>query len=117
MLKVHLNTGETLRFDLNDEEDARQWMERASSQAFQTQITGLTIAQNGVQYSLPRPEGFETVFLNAEAIKPNGRIKGGERIVCHSGDVGVVLMAHTGQRAVRINVTRQGKQRYNPFAR
>lgn len=117
MLKVNLDNGETLRFDLHDEEGAKKWMEHARSQAFQDRITALTLSLNGVQYSLPKPDGFETTFLYAEPILPNGKIKGGERIICHSGDVGIVLMAHNGHRAARVNVTRQGKQRYNPLAR
>jgi len=114
VLKVNLDSGETLRFDLDDEEGAREWISRARDLKFQTRITGLTLAQNGVSYSLPKPDGFDGVFLFAESIIPDGRIKGAERIICHAGNVGVVLTAHNGQKAARVNVTRQGKQRYNP---
>lgn len=116
MLKVNLDNGETLRFDLGSEEGAREWIERAKDSKFQARITGLTIHQNGVQYCLPRPQGFDQTFLFAEAIPPNGKIKGAERVLCHAGNVGIVLTAHSGQqRAVRVNVSRQGKQRYNPI--
>lgn len=115
MLKVNLDSGETLRFDLDDEEGAREWIRHAQDSKFQARITGLTLAQNGVSYSLPKPEGFDGVFLFAEAIPPEGRVKGAERIICHAGNVGIVLTAHVGQRAGRVNVIKQGKQRYNPL--
>ena len=119
MLKVNLSNGESHHFDLREDEDARRWHDLARDSSFQRDITALTIVLNGVQYSLPRPAGFDPIFLFAELVEPEPerRIKGGERILAHAGEVGIVLMAHAEQRAVRVNVTRQGKQRYNPLAK
>lgn len=119
MLKVNLSTGESLHFDLTNEESALEWNERARDTRFQQQITALTLILNGVQYSLPRPSNLTPTFLFAENIPPDpsAKIKGGERILAHAGDIGVVLTAHASQRALRVNVTRQGKQRFNPLMR
>lgn len=118
MLKVNLNDGSTLSYDLNNPADAAEWAANARNHSFQAQITGLTIALNGVSYSLPRPKDFgEEIFLFGEAIEadPERRVKGGEAVYCHAGDTQVVLMVHAAQRAARVDVTRPGKQRYNPL--
>lgn len=116
MLKVNLTDGRTLRYDLSNPKDATAWAELARNHAFQNQITGLTVACNGVSYSLPRPRDFkDTMFLFAEYVPENleQRIKGGERLLCYAGDVQVALLAHAAQRAVRVDVTRVGKMRYS----
>ena len=118
MLKVNLSDGSTLRYDLNDPADVQAWTEKAKNHSFQSKITGLTVALNGVSYSLPRPKDFgEEVFLYGEKVEPDidNRIKGGEAVVCHAGDIQVVLMVHSSQRAARVDVTRPGKMRYNPY--
>lgn len=118
MLKVNLTDGRTLRFDLTNPAEAVAWADLARNHAFQAQITGLTVACNGVSYSLPRPKDFgEGIFLFAEAVEedPEQRIKGGERLFCHAGDVQVAMLVHAAQRAARVDVTRLGRQRYNPL--
>lgn len=120
VLKVNLNDGRTLRYDLNSSADAADWASLARNHAFQAQITGLSISLNGVSYSLPRPKDFgDEIFLFAEHIEEDrgGRIKGGERAFCNAGNTQVVLMVHASQRAVRVDVTRPGKMRYNPYHR
>lgn len=119
MLKANLHNGETLSFDLHDADDVRRWTELAQDHATQARITALSITHGGVVYSLPRPVGFVPLFMTAEGFEPDSsrRIKGGEKILCNAGEVGIVLTVHSAQRAVRVDVTRQGKQRYNPRAR
>lgn len=118
-MKVNLSNGESHHFDLRIADDVKRWTDLASETSYQRSITALTIVLNGVQYSLPRPVGFDPTFLFAELVEPDleRRIKGGERIIANAGEVGVVLMAHAEQRAIRVNVTRQGKQKYNPLSR
>lgn len=118
MLKIHTNGGTTHRVDLDDEEQARQWLEKLQEPAFQSAITGLTLAHRGVQYSLPLPRGFSRSHLHAELIQPDPdkKIKGGERIVCAADDIRVSIMVHRAQRAARVAVLKTGKQRYNPMA-
>lgn len=114
-----MRDGRTLCFDLENEEQVSAWLDRVRSPEFQSTITGLTLSHNGVQYSLPRPKGFDSLFMFAENVGPDAErgVKGGERIICHAGEVSVNAVVHSQQKAVRVNVTRQGIQRYNPLTR
>ncbi len=116
MLKIHTRDGATTKVDLEDEGQAKEWMQRLSDPRFQASITGLTLSHAGVQYSIPRPTGFDPVSFLAELIEPNGdrRIKGGERITLLAGDVRASLMIHKEQRAARLSLFRMGKQRFSP---
>jgi hypothetical protein len=111
MLKVHLTTGETLEVDLDDEDQARVWIGRFSDPRYQSQITGLTVVNRGVQYSLPRPVGFRDSALSAEPILMG---KGGQRVFCFADDVRVTLNVHNGQRAARVQLAKPGKRKFNP---
>jgi hypothetical protein len=119
VLKVHTKDGLTSRIDLEDEEQAKEWFARLKEPDFQEGITGLTIAYRGVNYSLPRPVGFRNLFFLAEHVcpDPSKKIKGGERIVATLDDIRVAVMVHRAQKAVRIGLTKAGKQRFNPFLR
>ena len=119
MLKIHTDDGKTSRVDFEDEGQAKAWLERLKDPRFQDRITALTIAVKGVQYSLPKPAGFDQIFLHAEPVTPDPsrKIKGGERIVCFAGDTRVTIMVHKEQRAARVSLARVGKQRFNPLAR
>ena len=119
MLKVHTNDGLTSRIDLEDEEQAEQWLARLKDPRFQASITGLTVAFRGVQYSLPRPVGFSDVFFLAEHVSPDEvrKIKGGERVFCFSDNVRIGMMVHKAQRAVRITLSKTGRQRFSPYRR
>jgi len=119
VLCVHLASGRTLRFDLADEGQTREWRDRAGDRSFQSEVRGLTIRHNGVQYSLPRPDGFGRVFMFAERLEPDEgqKFKGGERLVLQAGDVRLVVMAHEAQRASRVSLTKTGTVVYNPLER
>jgi len=119
VLKVHTSDGFTARIDLEDEEQAKAWLEKLKDPAFQQSISGITIADKGVQYSLPRPHGFGQIFFHAEYVEPDEdkKVKGGERLSCVSDNVRVVMMVHRAQRAVRVSVIKTGKQRFNPLSR
>lgn len=111
MLKVHLNDGTTAEVDLQDRDQFKEWMRRFGSPIFQERITGLTIVQKGVQYSLPKPDGFNDVALTAEPVNIG---KGGERIVCVTDNVKIQLMVHSGQRAARVAVDQRWRRVFNP---
>jgi hypothetical protein len=116
MLRVHLSDGQTLSIDLGDIDQARAWFMRLKDPDFQSRITALTLAHRGVQYSIPKPQGFDSVSFFAETVPavPNSKIKGGERIVCLAGEVRTVVMVHREQRAARVSLLRLGKQRFAP---
>ncbi|KKN26411.1 hypothetical protein LCGC14_0874890 [marine sediment metagenome] len=118
MLTVHTEDGRTARIDLEKAEQAEEWLSRLKDPEFQKQITALTIAFRGVQYSLVRPRGFSQSFFLAELVQSNGgRVKGGERITVFSDDVRLSVMAHREQRAARVAIVKTGKRRFNPLLR
>ena len=92
-------------------------MRQVGADQFQRSITALTLVRDGAQVTLPRPRGLEPVFLFAEHVEPNGRAKAAERIVCYAGSIGVTATSHTSQRAVRIDVSKSGRLRFNPLQR
>lgn len=117
MLKVHTTDGLTTRIDLDDPKQAKEWLNRLKQRGFQDQITGLTIVEQGVQYSLVRPKGFNRVFFFAEIVEadPDMRIKGGERITAQMDETKIAIMVHRSQRAARISAMKTGKLRFNPL--
>jgi hypothetical protein len=119
VLKIHTNDGKTARVDLEDEGQAKEWLQLLGDPEFQATITGMTVAHKGVQYSLPRPIGFNEVLFLAEHVSPDSerKVKGGERVTCIAGDVRATVMVHRAQRAVRVSLLRTGKQRFNPMAK
>lgn len=122
MFNFHLKNGKTVRLDL--ENGAPELLTELSRPEFQDQITAVSVVQRhgargggdvGVQYSLPRPEGFEgRAWFTVELVAAEGKVRGGERIVLFVGDVRVTLMAHRGQPAARITIARVGKRKFNP---
>ena len=135
MLKIHTSDGQTHRVDLSDPEQARAWLTRLAREDFQASIKGVSLVERhpvrgqcsacgedsvrnmGVQYSVSRPDDFKRIFFQVEAVEPQGRIKGGERVVAFIDDVRLTLMAHLSQPAARIQVSKVGKQRFNPYKR
>lgn len=111
MLKVHLSDGETLEVDLHDEDQFKEWMRRFGSPVYQERITGLTIVQKGVQYSLPKPSGFREVSLTAEPVHTG---KGGERVVCVTDNMKIHVMVHSGQRAARVAIEQRWRRVFSP---
>lgn len=85
------------------------------------QSCGQALASNshtktGVQYSLSRPDGFDSVFYEVEHIEaePGSKVRGGERVTCFVGDFRATMMVHAGQPSVRVTLLKTGKRRYNP---
>lgn len=116
MLKVHTLDGLTLSFDLFEEAQLEDLRLRLLNVEFRSGITGMTVQEKGVLYSLSRPEGFRVISLQAEPVSPveSKGIKGAEKIICFADDVRIEMIVHKRQRAVRINLSKIGKQRFNP---
>lgn len=119
MLLVHLANGRTESFDLQDASHAEKWQKLVKDASFQASIRGLSVRFNGVMYSLPRPVGFDRIFLFAEQLQADSaqKFKGGERLVCQADEVRVQLMVHQAQRATRVSLSKTGQQCYNPLTR
>lgn len=116
MLEIHTSDGRTQKIDLADRGQAMDWAKRMADPRYQGTITAVTVSHLGVRYSIPRPTGLAPVAFSAEYLDPDParKLKGGQRLICHAGDVRAVAMVHQQQRAVRISLTKWGKQRYNP---
>lgn len=116
MLWVHTADGATARVDLEDEEQARQWLQRLQDPAFNRTVTGLAVSHLGVLYTLPRPRDFRQVSLSAELVPVDERSKnkGGERLLCFADESSLALMVHRQQRAVRVTLAKPGRRRFNP---
>lgn len=135
MLKIHTSDGQTHRVDLADEDQAREWLPRLARADFQATVNGVSLVERhpvsgrcqhcgkssgrdmGVQYSVSRPDDFRSIFFQVEAVEPNGRVKGGERVIVFADDVCLTLMAHASQPATRVTIKRTGKRRFNPNTR
>lgn len=116
MFKVHTCDGLTSRIDLSDHEQAQEWLRKLKDPEFQARISGFTVTENGVQYSLPKPLGFDRVSYLPEIVDPDPdrKVKGGERITCFAGDIRAIIMVHREQRAARVSLRRIGKRRFDP---
>lgn len=134
MLKIHTADGQTHPVDLADPEQAREWLTRLAQEDFQATINGVSLVERhvlpkcqacgassgrdiGVQYSVSRPDGVRRVFVHAEHVEANGRIKGGERLTVFAGDVRLTLMAHASQPASRVTIEKIGRQTFNALKR
>lgn len=117
MLIVHLNDGRTIKVDGKDPSQLSEWLDMVSCASFQEKITGITVNNQGVSYSLPKPRDFRQVFMLAESISPESErgLKGAERITCNADNTSVSLTVYNSQRAARVDITRPGRQTFNPF--
>jgi len=119
LLLVHTSDGLTSKINLENEEQAKSWLNRLRNLEFREKISGLTvIQQNGVYLSLPRPQKFKNVILQAENIPRdgNGKIKGGERLICFADDVRLSVMVHRDPLAtVRVHLVKFGHRRFDPL--
>lgn len=130
MLKIHTTDGQTIRIDLRDPAQAREWLPRLEQDAFQASISGVSVVEThdvrtrcaacggkgsgqiGVQYSVSRPQGLSGVTYEAERVSNNGR--SGDRVTIFAGDVRLSLMAHESQPSARVQLVKSGKRRFAP---
>ncbi len=135
MLRIHTADGRTTAVDLSDEQQARDWLARLSRADVARSITGLTLTNAhqaagkcpscgarasqplGVQFSITRPQDFGAVSFAAGRVEPEGRIRGGERVMLFADDVRLSVMAHAEQPAVRVVLSKVGRLRFNPNTR
>lgn len=98
MIKVNLSDGNTLEFNLNKEDDIRQWLEWSSAQDFQSRITGIGVLHNKKFYTLPFPSNFRIVQFDAELVyssKKGVKRQVGERVICHADKIRLELLVYT----------------------
>lgn len=130
MLKIHTADGQTIRVDLSDSEQAREWLPRLEQDKFQRQVRGMTLIEYhrvgvtcdscglkshgslGVQYSLSRPQDMNNVRYEVERYRMGESHS--ERIVVTAGDVMLSLTAHESQPSARALLVKSGKRRFVP---
>lgn len=98
MIKVNFKDGTTLAFDLNKEDDFKQWQEWNAVKDFQERITGIGILNKKKFHTLPAPRNFKDIQFHAELVfKEKDGIKRqlGERVTCVADDIRLSLMVYT----------------------
>jgi hypothetical protein len=131
MLKIHTSDGQTIRIDLADEAQAREWLDRLKRDDFQATISGISMVEThetrtkcaecgakasgdiGVQYSVSRPQQFNRVRYQVEHTKADGKAKGSERVIVFADDVRMTMTAHQSQPSSRIAMAKIGRQRFS----
>lgn len=107
MVKLHLADGSTEAVDLQDEEQARPWLEKLGRADFQALLRGVTLISKqggrGLQYSVPRPDGMKSIRFDVEAFSEG---RGGERIVLLADDTRLILTAHAQNPSCRVTLGR-----------
>jgi hypothetical protein len=136
VLKIHTSDGQTHPVDLADPEQAKEWLARLRREDFQASSQGVSLVERhlvrgkcrdcgseqlsrelGVQYSISRPSNMQRVSMHVEAVEAQGRVHGGERVTLFADDVCLTLMAHAGQPASRVTISKVGKQTFNALRR
>ena len=98
MIKVNLNDGKVLSFDLNSASDYQQWLEWSSLQDFQNRITGIGILHEKKFHTFQYPKNFRKVNVYAESVfntKDGSERKLGERLIVHADEVKLELLVYT----------------------
>jgi len=130
VLKIHTADGQTIRVDLSNPEQAREWLQRLEQDQFQKQIRGMALIEYhrvgvtcdacglksqgviGTQYSLSRPQDFQNIRYEVERNRMGESHS--ERIVVTAGDVMLSVTAHDSQPSARALLVKSGRRRYVP---
>jgi len=115
MLKINLDDGRTLSYDLTDPIESRIWRLWQADPQLQHQITGMGIHHDGVFHVLPIPVRFRRRSFSArllgEAEKPVG-----EQVICQADAVRITMSVYrqNGMRPkmVRVDVVQTGTARW-----
>lgn len=99
MLKVNFKDGTTLAFDLNKDDDVRQWLDWSQVQDFQERITGVGILHSKRFYAVPYPKNFKAVRLEADVLfsagKDGVKRQTAERLTCYADEMKLSLLVYT----------------------
>lgn len=117
MIKLNFKDGTTLEFNLEKEDDLKQWLEWSRVEDFQNRITGIGILHDKKHHTLPLPKGFRHIRFFAELMyseKGGEKRLLGERVSCHSDNVQISMLVYTYKKPpilTRVDVRRIGYQR------
>lgn len=113
MVKVQFKDGQTITFDLNQEQDGNAWERFRSGDGWSSNITALGVHCRKTLHTLPVPNsGLSAYGFGAGLItgKPNEKILGESVWYCVN-DVKVALNVYgTNQKVTKVVVTQLPKQ-------
>jgi len=116
---VNLKNGNTLSYDLMEDDQRDKWEKDSSSVDYQMQITAIGIVFNSQWFALPMPKKFRQHHFDASLVTSNK--KGtphytGEKVQCYVDDILISVQVYWGHKPKmsRIDVIRVGRRRYNP---
>lgn len=117
MIKVNCRDGKTISFDLNEESEREELIDKLSERDFLRSITGVSSLHNTFWHVLTRPKKFRKVSYFVELVKhkKNGVEKiVGEKIICQADDVQLSILVYYNVRPkiTRIELKKIGKQRF-----
>lgn len=117
MVRVNLQDGRTITFDLENPEQQRLWDESQADKTFQDSITGAAIVWNGVQHVIPLPRHFHRLSLEAQLVRDGEKVVA-ERLDYQADDSLLSLVVYRGGSVpmVRINLDRIGWRRFDRSA-
>ena len=114
MIKVNLNDGKVLSFDLNKESDFSTWNQLSETLDFQKKITGIGILHEKKFHTLQYPRNFKKIRIYAEVIL-GGEKTVGERVTIHADHIKLELLVYSPLNSpvqTRTTMTLIGKQMF-----
>lgn len=117
MIRVNLQDGRTITFDLENPDQHRLWDESQSDKNFQSSVTGAAVVWNGVQHVIPLPRHFSRLSLSAQLVKDGDKVVA-ERMDFQADDSLLSLVVYRGGSVpmVRINLDKIGWRRFDRTA-
>ena len=98
MIMVNFRDGTTLSFDLEDEDEFKQWEEWVEVEDFQSKVTGIGIIYNKRFYALSRPKNFRRARVGACLIyveRGGVRSLKAEKLWCVVDDIEISVQVYT----------------------
>lgn len=117
MVRVNLQDGRTITFDLEDPEQGRLWEESQADKGFQASITGASIVWGGTQHVIPLPRHYHRLTMSAQLVKDGEKVVA-ERLDFQADDSLLSLVVYRGGSVpmVRINLDKIGWRRFDRTA-
>lgn len=105
MIKINMRDGRTIGLDLSLEEGSAAWTASRADPSFQSNITAISIQNDGWQHAVPLPSGARHPDFDAELILADNKPVG-ESITCLTDDFNLKFTVYyTG--VTRVDVTKR----------
>lgn len=119
MIKVNKDDGQTLSFDLTEDDGCERIISLLRDKTFSDSMRGIGCLHNTYWHQLTRPKKFRNINYFVEKVKheKNGVVKDvGEKIICQADDIQLTILVYYNVRPkmTRIELRKIGKQRFIP---